>query len=260
VIRTTNRTAILASLTFSLALATAACAGPEATSGSPRDCQVSRDTTAAVEEAGPSVVLLIDRSRSRTRGTDPEQDDQQLRWVLQQAAQSSSTLTVGYFDAASTTLDWHSCLNAKPLVPPGNSELVRERSLPVFLDSVTSLIDAELRPTDRGSDPVSALRGALQRQPDVVVLLTDYIPTQGCAALPNGQLSTQPVELDRLSAACSGALPTAPKTTRVHVIGVGRSEPPLDTASEAFLSQLAIRHCEATGATCTAGPDVPLDL
>ena len=259
-IRTTNATATLAALTFSLALATAACAGPEATAGSSQGCEISRSSTAAVEEAGPSVVLLIDRSRSRTRGTGLEGDDQQLRWVLQQTAESRGTLTVGYFDASSTTLDWHSCLEETSVVPPGNSELVRGRSLPVFLDSVTSLIDAELRPTDRGSDPVSALRGALERQPDIVAMLTDYIPTQGCAALPDGQLSAQPGELDRLSAACAGALPLASSATRVHVVGVGRSQPPLDTASETFLSQLAMRHCAATGATCTAGPDVPPGL
>lgn len=95
-----------------------------------------------------------------------------------------------------------------------------------------------------------------------VVLLTDFIPTEGCAAIT--QLTPDPALIAPMVERCrsvgqitsdSGAGIT------VHVIGGGRTEPPITTDAGGWLSTLATSLCRSTGAaSCDANPNRPASL
>lgn len=248
------------------------CGGGSRSTGSAAsgsDCGLPLGPPSADAPATKTIALLVDRSRSSSSDKRREQLATDARWVTEQAIATKATMTVGYFDASSTTIEFDDCLDNRQLIPAGNNELVRDRNVAGLTDAITTRITSSMGRSDAaGSDPVAALAAAIERlrtataTTRTVVLLTDFIPTEGCAAIT--QLNPDPALITPIVERCQSVGQIKSDTgagITLHVIGVGRTEPPITTDAERWLSNLATTLCQTTGAaSCDANPNRPATL
>jgi OmpA-OmpF porin, OOP family len=235
----------------------AACGTATATSSaspSPGCASVS----GGVRALKPGAVTMM---RDATPSVSPGADQASVEWIVAETAQNGYEFSAARFGGSDAEVAFNPCFHRTPFVPRGNNEGTRRRNAAAFVRTATDEILRQGE-TYRSTDTVAALRAGVESVKSAtglrrVIVLTDGIPTGGCAALTD-PMSFVSAEVDPIVEACdsAGLLPEA-KGIEIWIVGVGVTGEPLRSDVVSFLELLNRRLCEATGATCTVSSTRP---
>lgn len=210
-----------------------------------------------------AAALLSDTTLSSERRA--ERADVLSQLLDRATADGDVLVSVGSFGGSDAEVHFADCLDGVAFVPRGNNGTTRKANRPALLEAAAKEI-AKLPTGFTATDPVAALREGVRRLPAgskrrTLVVLTDGVPTAGCAALPESVDLGDPGLVERLTSACRdrGLLPDA-TGVRIIIGEVGRTDETLTADAVTFLLQLHRSLCDATGATCEVGPNPPLSL
>jgi hypothetical protein len=247
-------------LTVGISLASCASAqqsqSPAESVGQSAGCALEIDN----EGSDDQVVIMVDRSASRGDSAAGF-DRSTVSDIFTQLASTGPLVSIATYGGTDAEIESSGCFERGHFRPDFNSAARRA-------DAVPALVQAAVAEYERLggfelSDPTVAyragaekLRGATAAQSMIIV--TDGVPTAGCAALSERIDPTDLGQIDSLVADCTarGLLPNLAGVT-VFVAGVGRSAEPLSNEAVTFLRNLNQALCEASGATCQVILDSP---
>ncbi|MCW2749119.1 MAG: hypothetical protein JWR83_229 [Aeromicrobium sp.] len=251
-INLTPRQIVALALTVTALLLTlAACGG----GGTNNACGLKSGTSVA------AVAYVSDGSVS----TDQTYLADTTNWLLDEALQRKTMLSVATVGGSDAQVQQSACLNGVTFVAPGANDRLRTANTPAFLATMSSEISG-LRHDFDASDPaatlrvgVSMLQSAPADKPRTLVIATDGLATAGCAALPSTVDPTDSTLVPRLVARCAEHLPDA-SGIDVLIVGIGHTGN-LSSESVSFLTALNTALCEASHArTCSVPPTRPKHL
>jgi len=175
-------------------------------------------------------------------------------------------VSIGTYGGSDAEVTFSACFDGTHFRPNFNQPRRREEAAPELV--AAAMADISQLPSDwPTTDSTSALRagaeklGTSSESARTLVVLTDGIPTAGCARLPENTDPTDGHLIAEIVQRCkdTGALPNL-SGVDVWMIGIGRTGTGLSSEAVAFLSELNKALCEASDATCQVSIDVPSDL
>ena len=226
----------------------------------PAACTVDMDN----EGSDARLVLLQDGSRSKDGAS--EYSMTLATRILSDASLEGPNLTIGTYGGSDAEITFSTCFNSVHFRANFNQERRRREAAPGLIAAAVQ--DLENLPSGwTTTDTTSALRAGAEklRGSDEgerrLVILTDGIPTAGCAQLPESTDPTDHQLIPELVEHCkaTNAIPNL-RGIDVVLIGVGRTGTGLTSESVAFLTALNEALCEASDANCTVAIDVPSDV
>jgi hypothetical protein len=246
-------TAAVAALTASAGLN--ACSTPPGPSSCPKFDN---------EGSNNNVVILIDGSESVANTESSARN--KLGQLLNLAGDDGPLMTIGTFGGSDAEVNFSSCVNNVHFRPNFNQPGRRKEKI-ADLVAMTLTDTAQLPGNFESTDLVAALRAGGEKlttsaaAPRHLIVLTDGVPTAGCAALPESADPTDTALVAGLVQRCQslGTLPNLDGIT-VSIIGVGRSATSFTSESVELLTSLNQKLCDATGGTCHVLIDVPASL